>query len=247
MRRPMSRSAAGFTLVEVLTVVAILVLLISILVPSLSRVRAYAYRAKCKSNLRELTRACITYANAGRFHRGTSAYALPSNGPSSGNWGDMSSGNPGALWLLVTTNIAPNKDLFLCPHARVGGILKAPAKDATGFTENTYSYSYLSQVPFEFDGKTYNSTSIGEQASISLPILADRNPRCTPGTRDIDTSQDGKNSTNHEREGQNVGRLDQSVTWNTSPEVDGDDVYRPASGAGDDGERKNPDDGFLIP
>lgn len=247
MRRLTSRSAAGFTLVEMLTITAILILLISILVPSLGRARAYAYRSKCRTNLRELVRGCIAYAHEGRFHRGTIAYALPSNAPTSGNWGKMTDGNPAALWLLVTTRVASNKDLFLCPQAAVANDLKAPPNDATGFTGNTYSYSYLSQVYFDFDGKTYKATSIGELGSISLPILADRNPRCTPGEEDIDTGQDGKNSANHDGEGQNVGRLDGSVTWHSNPTIDGDDVYRPASGSGTDGERKNPSDAFLIP
>ena len=55
------RHAGGFTLIEVLVVVAIIALLVSILLPSLSQAREQAKRASCLSNLKTLGMAVSAY------------------------------------------------------------------------------------------------------------------------------------------------------------------------------------------
>lgn len=56
----------GFTLVELLVVVGIVSVLISVMLPALSRARASASRLQCLSNLRQLQLAQITYAAENR-------------------------------------------------------------------------------------------------------------------------------------------------------------------------------------
>lgn len=53
----------GFTLIEVLVVVAIIALLISILLPSLKRARDQARATVCQTNIRSLMTAFLTYAS----------------------------------------------------------------------------------------------------------------------------------------------------------------------------------------
>lgn len=60
-RRPIRRRTA-FTLIELLVVVAIIALLISILLPSLSRAKRQSTRAVCQSNLRQQILATMMYA-----------------------------------------------------------------------------------------------------------------------------------------------------------------------------------------
>jgi prepilin-type N-terminal cleavage/methylation domain-containing protein len=53
----------GFTLVELLVVIAIIALLMSILMPTLAKVRAMALRAVCSTNLSSLHKAFLAYAH----------------------------------------------------------------------------------------------------------------------------------------------------------------------------------------
>lgn len=64
VRTPFRRNAAarGFTLVELLTVLAIVVILVALLLPMLGRMRAEAKTAACQSNLRQMGVAFNTYA-----------------------------------------------------------------------------------------------------------------------------------------------------------------------------------------
>jgi len=61
-RRPIeSRFSQGFTLIEVLVVVAIIALLITILAPSLAKARAQAQRTICLNNQKQLAQAHYFY------------------------------------------------------------------------------------------------------------------------------------------------------------------------------------------
>jgi len=69
MNRRYRTGRAGFTLIEVLVVVAIIALLVSILLPSLARARANAQTVVCQGNVRTLAMAFLAYSvdNRGRL------------------------------------------------------------------------------------------------------------------------------------------------------------------------------------
>ncbi|AHF92861.1 N-terminal cleavage protein [Opitutaceae bacterium TAV5] len=60
------RAPAAFTLIELLTVIAIIGILAAIIIPTVGKVRETARRAQCVSNLRQITLATLAYGNDNR-------------------------------------------------------------------------------------------------------------------------------------------------------------------------------------
>lgn len=108
------RRVAGFTLIELLVVIGIIAVLVGILLPTLSKARAYSQLINCQSNLRQVAVATAHYALDHRdFFPGAST---------TGGWqyrmapGRKTVGDPAALpevygLAAVLHGIRPNDDL----------------------------------------------------------------------------------------------------------------------------------------
>lgn len=90
----------GFTLVELLIVIAIIALLMGILLPSLARVRVIANRMKCGTHLADIGKAMMMYAEENRQN-------YPVGGIRGSTWAQLSTTKTGILkWDAATRDLA---------------------------------------------------------------------------------------------------------------------------------------------
>lgn len=112
---------SGFTLVELLVVIAVIAVLLAILLPSLRKVKALAKRVVCKSNLKQLALAWQVYLdeNDGYFYQGINANL------NYGGWKGIVDWSPRPLnsYLKIAPVLETKNDakVFCCP-ADCGGV-----------------------------------------------------------------------------------------------------------------------------
>ena len=101
-------SYSGFTLVEMLVVIAVIAVLAGLLLPVLSRVRAEGRSTACKSNLSQLHKAVLMYA--GEHARYPACAIKPSVAPGQARLADALA--PYAAERRVLQCPADNRGLF---------------------------------------------------------------------------------------------------------------------------------------
>jgi prepilin-type N-terminal cleavage/methylation domain-containing protein/prepilin-type processing-associated H-X9-DG protein len=159
-----SPKTRAFTLVELLVVIGIIALLISILLPSLSRAREAASRTKCLSNVRMIGIAMLMYTNdnKGYFPAGSGLNAQFQEDyvywqqPPASTWDpvNFNASNPrsldnGALVRYMGSHFNPAN--WLCPsddpstHASLGSytLLVTGSNVTVGAYPYSYSMNYL--------------------------------------------------------------------------------------------------------
>jgi len=213
----------AFTLIELLVVVAIIALLISILLPSLSRARELSKRTVCASNLRGIGQAMYIYAQDGDKFPVTSGYK--SAGQACTFWYFRTTVPPtqgvpsptADLWIMIRNNNTTPKQ-FICPSTADN---PDPAQDILSYYDflsgSNLSYAYQYQ-------HAQNRPILGTADDPTFTIAADANPyikgQVTSVAKSDRESQWKGNSTNHtNREGQNMLFLDGHVDFLKAPDA----------------------------
>src|SRR5262245_26627655 len=88
---PRCRLRRGFTLVELLVVIAMIGLLVALLLPAIQAARESARRSQCQNNLKQLGLALNSYAEMKKKYP---------NGVADGTIGFVDDGFGWAVWLL---------------------------------------------------------------------------------------------------------------------------------------------------
>lgn len=111
--RHCGRCQRGFTLIEVLVVVAIIALLIAVLFPSLTRARAVSQSTVCLHHLSQLGLGAMQYSHMHRDYIPPLDPAKIDIGPSSSTYYNLGGDNMGVYY----PKYAPNLHGFECPGA----------------------------------------------------------------------------------------------------------------------------------
>jgi prepilin-type N-terminal cleavage/methylation domain-containing protein/prepilin-type processing-associated H-X9-DG protein len=119
----------GFTLVELLVVIAVVGMLVALLLPAVQHARESARKTQCKSNLRQIGLALDQYVDKqgsrGKF-------------PDAAQYPSVSPDLP-PLYKVLAGHTEENQELFHCPSDRLE---KEGAVHDTFFEEEGLSYEY---------------------------------------------------------------------------------------------------------
>ena len=243
MSRPRALARA-FSVIELLVVIGIIVILISIFAPYVSKVRESDHRARCAEGLRQVMMALRAYAaqNHGEFPRVTydpahnpDGYVAYSGAAAPDPFARDTAVRPNdvtaSLWLLVRAGLARPQQ-FVCPSTSDWADSDGDWRHRSNFAgPHNLSYSYA--CPFS----SALGYKLNDYLAADFALVADKNPGISPdGSNvtlpawDAPPAQLAKaNSTNHLRAGENVLYTDGHVAFQPTPYC----------GVGHDGQRDN--------
>lgn len=224
----------GFSLVELLVVIGLSVILFSIFVPYVAKVRESESRARCAENLRMIASALQQYSkdNKGLLPRVVYDPAHNSDGYCAFTGADspdpfapgtqvQANDVTASLWLLVRAGLA-QPSAFVCPSTQQvadrHGL--AECRRRSNFSaRGNLSYSYA--CPFS----SALAYILNDYLPADFALMADRNPGKSASGSDVTAPPYDApplqiaraNSNNHGRAGENVLYADGHVSFQTTP------------------------------
>ncbi len=138
----------GFTLVELLVVIAVVSTLVSLLVPAVQRAREAANRTQCQSNLRQIAIGLDHYMS-GRGPHGTypNVDSLPVSTPTPASLG----GPFGSIAKVLGRFVEDNNAAFACPDD-VGGMVPLDPSDPNSLPDLQSKPYYVTEgISYEYN------------------------------------------------------------------------------------------------
>jgi prepilin-type N-terminal cleavage/methylation domain-containing protein/prepilin-type processing-associated H-X9-DG protein len=252
-RRQSSCARRGFTYVELLVVLVLIVVGIAFLIPTRRIHEGSSNRTKCASNLRQIGQAILLYSNDNRgaypmtnYTKGAQVFPTWGSGADSadpwGATGPKPNDVTAALFLLLRTQDITS-EVFTCPSSNAqkdefGGGTNA-AINRSNFTDIKKNLSYSYQNPYPNDAAINSGFKMNNTLGAEFAVAADINPGIA-GEKDVlkatatSSAADMKkaNSENHDGDGQNILYGDGHVAWESNPFVGiaRDNIYTTADG-----------------
>jgi prepilin-type N-terminal cleavage/methylation domain-containing protein len=241
----------GFTLVELLVVVAIIALLLGILLPALNRAREIANRAVCGANVRGVLQSMLIYAQTSNDR-----FPIAGTGQNEGNVRgfivtttatqrtavstSLARNSTASLWILVRDGSASPKS-FICPSSGddPDNLRRPTADGSVARLSDTWDFREASNLSYSVLNMYHprNAQNWTNNVRADWVVMGDNNSadgsnihQLRQGSSDATTEnlRSRENSRNHaNNEGQNAGRGDGSVSFSQDPfqGPGGDNMY----------------------
>lgn len=155
------RRARAFTLIELLTVIAIIGILAAIIIPTVGSVRATAKAGSCASGLRQVSMAMILYQQENKG-------VLPAG----------SVGSPSVIWQKALRPYLPLKGPS--DTSAVHPIFTCPSAEYAGFTNNELAHTYGGTGAICGPGASGAASTLGSSTSLPRVFSTILEPSRTP-------------------------------------------------------------------
>jgi len=162
----MMRQTKAFTLIELLVVIAIIALLVSILAPSLTKIKGAANEAKCMANIDSIRKSMAGYAS-----ENGDKYPFSADNPQNNNVPTYAC--DGMAWFAREMGVSGKT--FVCPATND----KPLSTDLTVDSKKNSMYSYGYQAPMQAEGGGTRTVGVTGNTLNSVVFLGDQ-PIKTP-------------------------------------------------------------------